>query len=104
MQSNANVDGNAFLTQMASVSRAPAELSHAHGRSANGFQSGFNPPTAPVAMRAGTMGGSRHYTPGSVQWRPNPLSGTAAVANDSQRRRGGPGVIGTAGLPDGWYR
>ena len=106
MSSNANGDISSYLAQMGGGHRplAPhAGMSHAHARPPNSFQSNFNPPTAPAAMRAGGLaGGTTRYSPSSVQWRPNPLGTNMTVANDIQRRFGGRGLVGTAGLPDNW--
>jgi hypothetical protein len=110
---NAN-EVNSFFSQMGTSSRPPAQKpghsnapNHAHGRS--GTPNGFNPPTAPAAMRgsgSGFVGGTTTYSPGSVQWRPNPHQtpyglGTANSGN-AQRAPGGFKVA--TSLPDRWFR
>ena len=95
---NAN-EVNNFFSQTGTGSRPPSQKpgqSHAH----SGAPNGFNPPTAPAAMRSngtGYVSGSTTYSHGSVQWRANPNW------NSNQLRAPGSSKIATS-LPNGWYR
>jgi hypothetical protein len=89
-------DVNSFFSQMGSTSRTPARKpGHGHGAA-----SGFNPPTAPAAMRAnliaarvaagrggGGVQGTTTYSPSSAQWRPNPFAPKLSTS-----------------LPEGWHK
>ena len=102
---NAN-EVTSFFSQMGTGSRPPAQKpGHSHGH--GGTPNGFHPPTAPAAMRSnGFASGSTTYSPGSVQWRPNPNRTPyglgAADAGNAPRAPGGFKVA--TSLPEGWYR
>ena len=64
--------------------------------SSNGFVSS----PAPASMRTG---GTTHYRPSSIVYRPNKQSTHPSGAN-FRGGQGGHGLPRTTGLGDGWYR
>ena len=99
-------DVNSFFSQVGSTSRTPAQKLGTTNNQGHGPANGFNPPTAPAAMRGaagGAVRGTTTYSPTSAQWRPNPFAQSNAGIRSSADRVPGGFKVATS-LPGNGYR